>query len=83
MVHQPSTSLGYSQASDIILHAAEIKRVRDVLTEIYLRHFQTAGKEKAMSDIEKLLDRDYFMDSEQAKELGLIDDILVSRNQKP
>lgn len=75
MVHQPSG--GYSgQASDIAIHAKEILRVRHKLNLIYQRHLTT---KKSLDEIEKLMERDYFMDAQEALEFGIVDRILERR----
>lgn len=74
MVHQPSG--GFSgQASDIERHAEDIIKMKRRLNEVYVKH---TGQDYEM--IEKTLDRDYFMTAEQAKEFGLIDKVLTSRD---
>lgn len=73
MVHQPSG--GYQgQATDILIHAEETKRVKQRLNEIYVRH--TGQEIKAIQDA---LERDNFMDAEGAKAFGLVDQILEKR----
>jgi len=75
MIHQPSG--GYSgQASDIAIHAKEILRVRDKLNRIYQKHLT---KHKTLDEIEKLMERDNYMDAEEALEFGLVDQILEKR----
>ncbi|KAF2466773.1 clp protease-like protein [Lindgomyces ingoldianus] len=75
MIHQPSG--GYSgQASDIAIHAKEILRVRNKLNIIYQKHLT---KERSLGDIEKLMERDYFMDAREALEFGIVDRILERR----
>jgi ATP-dependent Clp protease protease subunit len=60
------------QAADIAIHAREIMRLQDLIRDIFVK--QTGQPvEKVTHD----LDRDYFMTSEQAKEYGLIDEILA------
>jgi len=71
LIHQPLG--GFSgQATDIDIHAKEILRTRDKLNELLVRH---TGQplERIKSDTE----RDYFMSAIEAKEYGLIDDVLV------
>lgn len=76
MTHQPSG--GFSgQASDIEIHAREILSLRERLNGIYVRH---TGK--SMKDIQKIMDRDTFMSPEEAKNHGLIDEV-VSKRPKP
>jgi ATP-dependent Clp protease protease subunit len=74
MVHQPSG--GFSgQASDIERHAEDIIKMKRRLNEVYVKH---TGQ--SYEKIEQTLDRDYFMTAEQARDFGLIDKVLVSRN---
>lgn len=79
MIHQPSGGY-FGQASDIAIHAKEILRVRGQLNRIYERHL-TGKKEKKMSldEIEKLMERDYFMGAHEALDLGIVDEILDRR----
>ncbi|SMX43077.1 ATP-dependent Clp protease proteolytic subunit [Actibacterium lipolyticum] len=75
MVHQPSG--GYQgQATDIMIHAQETQKLKDRLNEIYVRH--TGQKMKAVVDA---LERDNFMSPEDAKEWGLIDEIVENREK--
>ena len=78
MVHQPSGGR-IGQASDIEIHAKEILRVRGELNKIYQRHIGRAGKEIGLDEVERLLDRDYFMGAVEAKERGIVDEILERR----
>jgi len=65
------------QASDIDIHAKEILKLRERLNKILAKHTgQTLKK------IEKDTDRDYFMTSEEAKEYGIIDEIIETRKDK-
>nr|WP_217808054.1 ATP-dependent Clp endopeptidase proteolytic subunit ClpP [Oceanibacterium hippocampi] len=73
MVHQPSGG-AQGQASDIEIHAREILALRARLNEIYAKH--TGQKVDA---IEKALERDRFMTPEEAKEFGLVDEVVTSR----
>ncbi|KAJ9647010.1 hypothetical protein H2199_001996 [Coniosporium tulheliwenetii] len=75
MIHQPSGGY-FGQASDIAIHAKEILRVRHQLNQIYQRHMT---KEKSLDEIEKLMERDYFMGAKEALELGIVDRILDRR----
>jgi ATP-dependent Clp protease, protease subunit len=75
MVHQPSG--GFSgQASDIERHAEDIVKMKRRLNEIYVHH---TGKTYEV--IDRTLDRDHFMTSDQAKDFGLIDKVLNSRDE--
>jgi len=74
MIHQP---LGGSQgqASDIAIQAKEILRIRDKLNDIIVRH---TGQ--PLDKIQKDTDRDFFMSGGEAKEYGLIDNVMVNRD---
>ena len=74
MVHQPSG--GFSgQASDIERHAEDILKMKRRLNEIYAKH---TGQ--PVEVIEKTLDRDYFMSSDEAKAFGIVDHVYGSRD---
>ncbi len=74
MVHQPSG--GYQgQATDIMIHAEETRKLKGKLNEIYSKH--TGQTVKA---VEKALERDNFMSPEEALEWGHIDEIVTSRS---
>jgi len=74
MVHQPSG--GYQgQASDIERHAQDIIKMKRRINEVYVKH---TGQEYDI--IEKTLDRDHFMTAEEAKDFGLIDEVITSRD---
>ena len=77
MVHQPSGGFA-GQASDIAIHAKEILRIRNQLNEIYRRHL-TGKKEYSLEEIEKLMERDYFMGAQEALDLGVVDEVLDRR----
>jgi len=77
MVHQPSG--GFSgQASDIERHAQDIIKIKKRLNEIYVE--QTG---KSYEEIERTLDRDHFMSSQEALDFGLIDKVLDERTADP
>lgn len=73
MVHQPSGGV-QGQATDIEIHAREILALRQRLNEIYVHH--TGQKIEA---IEKALERDRFMTAPEAKEFGIIDEVVAKR----
>ena len=73
MVHQPSGGF-QGQASDIALHAQEILDLKKRLNMIYVKHTN-----QKISAVEKALDRDNFMTSDQALEWGIIDKIIDRR----
>ena len=73
MVHQPSASF-YGQAADIARHAQEIVKLKRRLNEIYAKH---TGQ--TVEAIEKQLDRDTYMTAEEAKNFGLLDQVMARR----
>jgi ATP-dependent Clp protease, protease subunit len=73
MVHQPSGGF-QGQASDIERHARDILKMKKRLNDVYVKH---TGR--TYEEIEKTLDRDHFMDSEEALNWGVVDKILTSR----
>ncbi len=73
MIHQPMGG-AQGQASDIDIQAREILRLRERLNEIMVKH---TGK--SMKTINRDTDRDYFMDTKEALQYGLIDKIIANR----
>ena len=73
MVHQPSAGF-QGQATDIEIHANEVLALKKRLNEIYSKH---TGK--SVDDIKKALERDNFMTPENAKNFGLIDEVVEKR----
>ncbi len=71
LIHQPSMSGLSGQATDIDIHAREILRLREAMNRILAKH---TGQplDRIKGDVE----RDYIMDSEQAKEYGIIDQVI-------
>lgn len=74
MIHQPSGG-AQGQATDIEIQAREILRLRANLNNIYVKH---TGRK--LADIEKSMERDNFMSSEEAQKFGLIDQVVESRD---
>ena len=74
LIHQPWMSGLGGQASDIDIHAKEILRMREMLNEIMAKH---TGQ--SMARIQDDTDRDYIMGPVQAKDYGIIDDVLTRR----
>jgi ATP-dependent Clp protease protease subunit len=74
LIHQPSGGF-QGQASDIAIHAKETIALRERLEEIYAEH---TGNDKAQISLD--LERDRYFTSEQAKEYGLIDRVVIDRN---
>lgn len=75
MVHQPSGGF-QGKASDILIHAEETEKLKLRLNEIYVKH---TGR--TLPEVEEALDRDRFMSPEEAKDWGLIDEILEARGK--
>ncbi|MBV6657103.1 MAG: ATP-dependent Clp protease proteolytic subunit [Devosiaceae bacterium] len=74
MLHQPSGGF-QGQASDIERHAADIMKMKRRLNEIYVEH---TGRD--YDTIEATLDRDHFMSAEEAKEFGIVDEVITTRS---
>ena len=73
MVHQPSGG-ARGMASDIEIQAKEILRIRKRMNDLYAKY---TGK--ALKDIEKAMDRDTFLEADEAKAFGLIDEVFDKR----
>jgi ATP-dependent Clp protease protease subunit len=73
MIHQPLGG-AQGQATDIDIQAREILRMREMINEILVQH---TGQ--SMEHIRRDTDRDFFMSPEQAREYGLIDEVIVKR----
>jgi len=73
MVHQPSAGF-QGQATDIEIHAKEILDLKERLNKIYSKHTNKSG-----SEIKKALERDNFMTPTEAKDFGLIDEVVEKR----
>ena len=73
LIHQPMGGF-QGQASDIEIQAKEILRMKDTLNEILVRH---TGKN--LDQIQLDTDRDFFMTGGEAKEYGLIDHVIINR----
>jgi ATP-dependent Clp protease protease subunit len=77
LVHQPKGGFE-GQATDIMLHAQEILNLKKRLNEIYMKH---TGQ--LLQKIEDMLERDYFMTAETAKDFGLVDKVIDKRPELP
>jgi ATP-dependent Clp protease protease subunit len=73
MVHQPSGG-AQGQAADIEIQAREILLLRHRLNEIYVTH---TGQ--SLDAIERKLERDSYMSAEEARDFGLVDEVVLSR----
>jgi len=77
MIHQPLGGV-QGQATDIDIQAKEILRMREEVNRILVQH---TGQ--PLEKIQRETDRDFFMSAQQAKEYGLIDEVIVSRAGVP
>jgi ATP-dependent Clp protease protease subunit len=73
MIHQPLGGV-QGQATDIDIQAREILRMREEINKILAKHTH-----QPLDKIERETDRDFFMSAEQAKEYGIIDDVIEHR----
>jgi ATP-dependent Clp protease protease subunit len=76
MIHQPATEGAYGQGSDIEIMAREMMRFRTMLEDLIAEH-STTPIEKVRKDI----DRDKILTAQEAKEYGLVDQVLASRKK--
>ena len=74
MIHQPMGGF-QGQAKDIEIHAKEILRMKSVVNEILSK-----ATGKTVKEIDVDIDRDFFMSGQEAKQYGIIDNVIVSRN---
>ncbi|MEK7337853.1 MAG: ATP-dependent Clp endopeptidase proteolytic subunit ClpP [candidate division NC10 bacterium] len=77
MIHQPLGGV-QGQATDIDIQAKEILRMREEVNRILVQH---TGQ--PLEKIQRDTDRDFFMSAQQAKEYGLIDEVIASRARVP
>jgi ATP-dependent Clp protease protease subunit len=76
IIHQPATEGGYGQGSDIEIQAREILRMRTLLENLVALHSgQTSDK------VRKDIDRDKILTAAEAKDYGLVDQVLASRKK--
>jgi len=73
MIHQPLGGV-QGQATDIDIQAREILRMREIINDILVRH---TGKE--LDQVKMDTDRDFFLSSEQARDYGLIDEVIEKK----
>jgi ATP-dependent Clp protease, protease subunit len=76
-VHQPLGGV-QGQASDILIHAEEIRQTKHRMIRLYAEHCR-----RSYEEVERTLDRDHFMTPEEALEWGLIDRIVTQRELSP
>lgn len=77
MLHQPYGGAG-GQASDIEISAKEIIKIKDKLIDLYGKH---TGK--SSDQVRKDTERNFFMSADEAKEYGIIDNVIQERKQMP
>ena len=75
MIHQPWGGI-QGAAEDISRHAKEILKLRDRINEIFSTHTN-----QPLEKIQKDTDRDYFMSAQEAKEYGLVDEVIVVKKK--
>ncbi|HFC8512708.1 TPA: ATP-dependent Clp endopeptidase proteolytic subunit ClpP [Neisseria subflava] len=76
MIHQPLISGGLAgQASDIEIHAKELLKIKEKLNRLLAKHC-----DRDLADLERDTDRDNYMSADEAKEYGLIDQVLENRS---
>ena len=78
MIHQPHQSGGGGSASDIEIQAKEILYLKGKMNEVLAKQTK-----RTLEEIERDTDRDRWMSGEEAKGYGLVDSIVVSRNENP
>ncbi|GIJ52049.1 ATP-dependent Clp protease proteolytic subunit [Virgisporangium aliadipatigenens] len=76
IIHQPATEGGYGQGSDIEIQAKEILRMRTLLETLISQH-----SNRAIELVRKDIDRDKILTAAEAKEYGLVDQVLSSRKK--
>jgi ATP-dependent Clp protease protease subunit len=76
MIHQPLAGME-GTAEDIMIHAKEFKKIKDKLNGILLKH---TGRK--LDEIEKDTDRDRFMSADEARDYGLIDEVIEQIEQQ-
>jgi ATP-dependent Clp protease, protease subunit len=73
LIHQPATEGGYGQSSDMEIQANEILRMRSAMENILARH---TGRDEKL--IQRDIERDKFLTAADAKEYGIIDEVLTA-----
>jgi len=73
LIHQPATEGGYGQSSDMEIQANEILRMRSAMENILARH---TGNDEEI--IRRDIERDKFLTAAEAKEYGMIDEVLTA-----
>ncbi len=73
LIHQPATEGGYGQSSDLEIQAREIMRIRSLM-----EHMLATDTGQSVEKVSRDVERDKFLTAEEAKEYGIVDDILTS-----
>ena len=76
LIHQPYAQSGYAQVSDLEIAANEIIRLKETLEDVLARHTGQASER-----IAKDTDRDYVMTAAEAKEYGIVDEVIEARDR--
>ena len=77
LIHQPAVESGYGQSSDLEIQAREILRMRTAMEQIIARH---SGRDE--DQVRRDVERDKFFTAEEAKEYGLVDEVLTTIKRK-
>jgi ATP-dependent Clp protease protease subunit len=77
LIHQPAVESGYGQSSDLEIQAREILRMRTAMERVIALH---TGKEE--DQVRRDVERDKFFTAEEAKEYGLVDEVLTTLKRK-
>ena len=72
LIHQPAIESGYGQSSDLEIQAREIQRMRQAMEAVLAKH---TGRDE--EQIRRDIERDKFLTANEAKEYGLVDDVLT------
>lgn len=75
LIHQPMGGF-HGQATDIDIHAREILRIREELNQILVKHTR-----QSIEKINEDTERDFFMDGQQAKEYGIVDEVVTMHHK--
>jgi ATP-dependent Clp protease, protease subunit len=77
LIHQPAIESGYGQSSDLEIQAREIQRMRSAMEHVLATH---TGKDE--DTIRRDIERDKFLTADEAKEYGLVDEVLTMLKRK-
>jgi ATP-dependent Clp protease protease subunit len=77
MLHQPAMESGYGQSSDLEIQAREILRMRTAMEHVIARH-----TDRDPDQVRRDIERDRFFNAHEAKEYGLVDDVLTTLKRR-